>query len=77
MSPALAIGEFVKVVTNTSPGNNRPCSIRFVESVQGVGAVTTPTIGYHGVENRKYSNIPLSALASLVFGNTLELLKQQ
>jgi hypothetical protein len=35
-----------------------------------VGAATTVTIRYHGVENRKYKNIPLSALTSLVFGNT-------
>jgi len=37
---------------------------------RGVGAAKTATIRYHGVENRKYNNIPLSALTSLVFGNT-------
>jgi hypothetical protein len=44
MSPAVAIGEFVKVITGTSPGNNRPCGIGFVESVQGVGAATAATV---------------------------------
>jgi hypothetical protein len=54
------------VDTNTSPGKNRPGGTGFVESVRGVGAATTATIRYHGVENRKYNNIPLSALPSLV-----------
>jgi hypothetical protein len=44
MSAAIAIGEFVKVVTHTSPGNNRPCGIGFVEAVQGVGAAMTTTV---------------------------------
>jgi hypothetical protein len=44
MSPAIGIGEFVTVETDTSPVNNRPCGIRFVESVQGVRAATTATI---------------------------------
>jgi hypothetical protein len=69
MKPAVVIGEFVKVKGDTSPGNNRPCVIGFVESVQGVGAATTATVRYQGVENRKYSHIPLSALTSLVFGS--------
>ena len=70
MRPAIVIGEFVMVDANTSPGNNRPGGSAFVESVRGVGAATTATIRYHGVENRKYNNIPLSALTNLVFGNT-------
>jgi hypothetical protein len=70
MKPAVAIGEFVKVESDTSPGNNRPCGIGFVESVQGVGAATTATVRFQGEENRKYSHIPLSALTSLVFGST-------
>jgi hypothetical protein len=44
MKPAVAIGEFVKVESDTSPGNIRPCGIGFVESVQGVGAATTATV---------------------------------
>ena len=64
------IGEFVKVDANTSPDNNRPGGTGFVESVRGVGAATTATIRYHEAENRKCNDIPLSALTSLVLGNT-------
>jgi hypothetical protein len=77
MRPAIEIGEFVKVDADTSPGRNRPGGTGFVESVRGVGAATTVTIRYHGVENRKYKDIPLSALTSLVFGNTFRIIERK
>ena len=62
MRPAIVIGEFVMVDANTSPGNNRPGGSGFVESVRGVGAATTATIRYHGVENRKEVKCGLSEM---------------
>jgi len=70
LKPCFSVGEYVKVVADTSPGMNRPEGCGWIRSVRGVGAATLSDVQYDTAydNNRMHRNIPVEYITIIIYG---------
>jgi len=70
LKPCFLVGEYGKVVADTSPGTNRPEGCGCITSVRGFGAATLSDVQYDKAydNERMHKNISAEHLTIFVFG---------
>ena len=70
MKPFFSVGEYVKVVADTSSGMNRLEGFGWISSVRGVRAATLSDVQYDKAydNGQTHKNIPVKHLTPIVFG---------